>query len=161
MQRLSVRLLVAAAALSGLLAGGNFVRMFIEMPAWRATSALAWANFSRHADLGHGLVIYPLLAIGAALLTWVATIGLWKAPSTSGAVFPMGAASLLLMAGLIFTFFAAPQMLSLRELGNDAPSIQRAFDAFDYYGNLRGGAQILGFFAELWALARLAVAPGA
>jgi hypothetical protein len=157
--RLPIHLLVAATSLTGLLAGGNFVRMFIEMPAWRRTGALAWAAFSRHADLGSGLVLYPVLAIAGALLTWGATAAArWNAEARP-ALLPLGIASFLAASGLALTVFAAPQMLSLRHLRDDPEAIQSAFNAFDFWGNLRGIAQILAFAANLWGMARLAGSP--
>src|SRR6516165_10611199 len=41
-------------------------------PAWHALGALAWAQYSRLADLGSGLVAYPIEGIGSALLTTAA-----------------------------------------------------------------------------------------
>jgi len=35
--------------------------------AWRKVGPEAWAAFSREADLGTGLVVYPLLGVGAPL----------------------------------------------------------------------------------------------
>jgi hypothetical protein len=42
------------------------------MPAWRYVGA--WATYSRKADLGHGLIWYPLVAIGGASLTIAAAL---------------------------------------------------------------------------------------
>ena len=150
-----VRLLLIATALSGLLAGGNFVRTFIEMPAWHRTGSMAWAAFSRNADLGNGLLLYPALAIGGALFTIAAAVAVRREPWAKPAASPLGFAVVLVVAGLALTGFAAPQMLSLRTLGDDAAAVQRAFDAFRFWGNLRGAAQVLAFGADLWALARL------
>jgi hypothetical protein len=58
-------LLIAATFMGGLLAGGNVDRAFVAMPAWEQMGAIAWEQFSRHADLGNGLVLYPLEAFGA------------------------------------------------------------------------------------------------
>jgi hypothetical protein len=51
-------LLVAATFIGGLLAGGNVDRAFVAMPAWEHVGAIAWGQFSRHADLGNRLVLY-------------------------------------------------------------------------------------------------------
>ena len=151
----AISFLVTATALSGLLAGGNFVRMFIEMPAWRRTGSMSWAAFSKRADLGTGLVLYPMLAIGGALFTIAAWVMVRREPSVKRAALPLGVATILVAAGLALTSFAAPQMLSLPALGNDAGAVQRAFEAFNFWGNLRGVVQILAFAADLWAFARL------
>lgn len=63
------RLLLAAATLvSGILAGGVVDRVIVGGPAWHELGAGAWAAYSRYADLGNGLVAYPVEAIGGALL---------------------------------------------------------------------------------------------
>lgn len=154
-RRATKGLLLAATVLGGLLAGGNFVRMFIEMPAWHAVGAGGWAAFSRHADLGHGLLLYPLLAIGAAALTLAAAVSFrLDADAPAAAAIPIYLGALLVIAGLALTGFAAPQMLSLRAIGDDPPRVQAAFDAFEYWGNLRGIVQMLAFGANAWALSR-------
>ena len=70
--RLTLRLTVAALLLGGL--GASFGRSLIEMPAWRHVGAEAWAAFSRTADLGSGLIIYPVEAISGTLLILAAAI---------------------------------------------------------------------------------------
>jgi hypothetical protein len=158
--RWSIRLLVTATALSGLLAGANFIRMFVEMPAWRRTGVVAWAAFSTHADLGNGLAVWPTLAIGGALVTIAAAIAIWRGPiANRGARLPINIGVALVVAGLVLTRFAAPHMLSLRTIGDDPGALQRAFDAFDRWGNFRGVAQISAFGADLWAFVVLAKRP--
>ena len=61
-------LLVAATLVGGLLAGANVDRALVAMPAWQQVGPESWAAFSRHADLGNGFVLYPVEAVGAALL---------------------------------------------------------------------------------------------
>jgi hypothetical protein len=38
---------------------------------------VAWAEFSRHADLGNGLVLYPLEAFGGFLFTLAAAVSFY------------------------------------------------------------------------------------
>jgi hypothetical protein len=61
-------LLAAAVLVSGILAGGVVARVVVGGPAWHELGADAWAAYSRHADLGNGLVACPIEAIGGALL---------------------------------------------------------------------------------------------
>jgi hypothetical protein len=56
-------LLILSTFVSGLLAGGNIDRAFVAMPAWQQIGATSWAEFSRHADLGNGLILYPAEAL--------------------------------------------------------------------------------------------------
>jgi hypothetical protein len=148
-------LLILALLLSGLLAGGNVDRAFVAMPAWQQVGAVAWSEFSRHADLGNGLVLYPVEAIGGALLTLAVAIGLHfdrRAPRV--ATYCLYAAVLFAAGGLLFTVRAAPLMLGLRG-ESDPAALQRAFEGFWYWGNLRAACQVLAFLALLAATAAL------
>jgi hypothetical protein len=146
-------LLIAATVLSGLLAGGDLDRAIVAMPAWEQVGAPAWAEFSRHADLGNGLVLYPLEAIGAFLLILLATVSLYRDRAVKTLVMlPLCAAAVVATAGLLCTLKAAPIMLSVGHLSEPA-ALQQAFDGFRFWGDLRGMAQVLAFFATVWALA--------
>jgi hypothetical protein len=149
-------LLIAATVLSGLLAGGNVDRAIVAMPAWEQVGAPAWAEFSRHADLGNGLVLYPLEAIGAFLLILLATVSLYRDRAAKTPVMPpLCGAAVLAAAGLLCTLEAAPIMLSVGHL-SDPASLRQAFDGFRFWGDVRGAAQVLAFFATVWALAATA-----
>jgi hypothetical protein len=149
----TMALLTVATAMNGVLAGGGIVRRLVDMPAWRHVGALAWADFSRHADLGNGLVLYPLLGMGGAL----ATIGAVVAHRVGGgtpraATVPIYLGALLAMLGMVTTAFAAPQMLSLR-VPLDADATQHAFDRFEFWGGIRAVVQALSVGANVWAIA--------
>jgi hypothetical protein len=146
-------LLIAATVLSGLLAGGNVDRAIVAMPAWAQVGAPAWAEFSRHADLGNGLVLYPLEAIGAFLLLVLTAVSLCVDRAVKVRIMlPLYGAAVLSAAGLLCTLKAAPLMLSVGLL-SDPASLQQAFDGFRFWGDIRGAAQVLAFFATVWALA--------
>ena len=69
MASLRTQLLVAAATLlTGIWAGGAVDRVIVGGPAWQELGAQAWAQYSRLADLGAGLVAYPIEGIGSTLL---------------------------------------------------------------------------------------------
>lgn len=70
-------LLVAATVLGGILAGGVIDRVVVGGPAWHQLGAEAWAQYSRRADLGTGLVAYPIEGIGTALLLIAAAISFY------------------------------------------------------------------------------------
>jgi hypothetical protein len=144
-------LLVAAILMGGLLAGQDLDRALVAMPAWREVGPEAWAIFSRHADLGNGLVLYPLLAIGAASLTLGAALSCRLDGSATGtARWSLYVAALLAIAGLAFTLKAAPIMLGIEK--NTAPEeLRRALAGFHFWGNIRGLCQILAFLATLAA----------
>jgi hypothetical protein len=149
--------LFAATVLHGFLAGGNVERALVHMPAWRKLGPRAWAAFSRQADLGRGLLLYPLEAIpGAALAVGAAVAFQFDPAAARAAALPLYLGAALALGGLLATTQAAPRMLSLRRLGaEDLPALQRAFDGFEFWGNIRAGLQVLAFLANVWALAAL------
>ena len=151
------RLVTTAALLNGILANGNINRALVDMPAWRQTGVLAWAEFSRHADLGRNArILYPLEAFGGMVLS-VAAVMVYR-PLKSlvpWAAFPIYSAAALTVGGLLATIQAAPQMLSVRHLGNDVPALQGAFDRFELWGGVRGVCQVFAYVADLWSLATL------
>jgi hypothetical protein len=67
-------LLVAATVVSGVLAGGIVDRMIVGGPAWHELGSDTWVQYSRLADLGTGLVAYPIEGIGSALLIIAAAV---------------------------------------------------------------------------------------
>jgi len=144
--------LVAAAAMSGLLAGASDDRFIVQVPAWRHLDVMTWAEHSRHADLGNGRVWYPLLAFGATGLAITEAIavkqGVLKAV---GLALPVNVAALLSFLGLALTVFAAPNLLRLRH-PKDKRTTQESFRAFHRWGLVRAVCQILAFPANLWAL---------
>jgi hypothetical protein len=52
MARPTWMLIVVATLLNGILAGVTVDRILVGLPAWHAIGAIAWANYSRSADLG-------------------------------------------------------------------------------------------------------------
>jgi hypothetical protein len=151
--RVTVGFVVAATAVNGLLAGVNVDRLIVQMPAWEEVGALAWATYSREADLGNGQILYPLEGIGGAILTAAAAVAFYfdRAASRSAAI-PIYVAVALVIGGLLATTQAAPNMLSLKQIGDDPAAVQRAFEGFNRWGSVRAVFQVLAFGANLWAL---------
>jgi len=135
-------LLGAAAILNGLLAGATADRFFVGIPALRKLGARTWAEYSRHADLSvRGAVFYPTLAIGGTILTVAAAV-------RDRHAIPAAA---LAAAGLLVTLKAAPNMLAVRHLHDDA-ALQRRLDEFVHWSKLRGALQAGAFLAAVIAL---------
>jgi hypothetical protein len=125
------------------------------MPAWQQVGPEAWAAFSRQADLGNGLVLYPVEAIGGALLILGAALSIrWDPTALRSAALAIYAASVLAIAGLALTLKAAPIMLDIKET-TDPQALHGAFEAFFFWGGVRGVCQVLAFFAMLRALGAL------
>jgi hypothetical protein len=146
-------LLAAAVLMSGILAGTVVDRALIAGPAWHAIGAEAWAQFSREADLGLGLIAYPLEAIGTtALLIGALVSSRFDHESQGRATAPLLSAVALSLLGLAFSAKAAPIMLSLGTAQSPA-AVQHAFDDFFLWGlYLRGAVDVLTFVAAVWAL---------
>jgi hypothetical protein len=49
-------------------------KSLVQLPARHRIGVVAFAAFSRANDLGNGLILYPALGIGAALLTILAAL---------------------------------------------------------------------------------------
>lgn len=149
--RLTLGFIVAALLLGGV--GASFSRTLIDNPAWRQVGVKAWAEFSRVADLGNGEIVYPLEGIGGALLTFAAAISFRLSSNRPrSAAVPIYAAALMKIGVLLVTTQAAPIMLSVKRIGDDPATLQRAFDGFARWGDLRAVFVFLGYCAEVWAL---------
>ena len=147
-------LIVCAISLSGLLAGEIFDRFVIGVAAWRHVPIESWALYSRHADLAIGAFVYPVEAIGTSLiLIWVFII-IRSQPIQNSMVLPVAVATFLSIAGLCFTFFAAPWMLRLKTSGDEAETLQNIFNHFYFWSTWRGVVQILCFPSCIWCLTR-------
>ncbi len=147
-------LLAAAIFMSGILAGTVVDRALVGGPAWHTLGAEAWAQFSRKADLGFGLIAYPFEAIGAtALLVSALVSSLFDHGREGKAMAPLLGAIVLSLLGLALTAKAAPIMLSLG--ADPSPAVvQQAFGDFFLWGiYLRGGVDVLAFVAAIRALA--------
>src|SRR5581483_11589438 len=92
---LVVFLIALATAGNGLLSGLNVDTALVKLPARRRIGALAYATFARGNDLGNGLVVYPILGIGAALFTVLATAIAYLGHSPMGLLLLLSFASLL------------------------------------------------------------------
>ena len=90
--------------MNGILTGTGFDRAFVAMPAWRRVGPLGWAAFSRHADLGNGLIFYPLEAFGGMTFSVAAAVLLFRNPTgPRSARMPLCAAAGFAIGGLLFT----------------------------------------------------------
>jgi hypothetical protein len=154
MARRTWTLSVAATLLDGILAGVNVDRILVGLPAWHAVGTVAWANYSRSADLGSGLLLYPALAIGGALFSVGAAVCLiWQPRRRRSVAIALYVAAALALAGLLLTFKAAPFMLSLQTIRNeDVAQLQQAFNGFWFWEAIRGVIQVLAFVGNLLSL---------
>jgi hypothetical protein len=156
--RLTWRFAVAAVLWQGLFGSPLIVRGFIETPAWQHLGAVAWAHFSRYADLGTGLILYPIFG----LISWVialATAVSYRLDRTANraAALPVYLAALFSIAAALTTVVAAPIMLGIMNLPEAGTGIQEGFSRFTLWGvYVRGAAFTLSFLSSVWAMVRLA-----
>jgi hypothetical protein len=148
-------LMTFACLLMGFLAGENIFRYSIEVPGWRHINIVGWGEYSRHADLGNGIFIFPLEGIVSALLLVVASIIVLKRKEFIKAALPVYMATTLALVGVVLTFLAAPYMLSVRTIGNDPALLQQTFYHFHHWGFFRAIAQVLSFCACVWGVGKV------
>lgn len=151
-----VVLVCVVTALVMAVVGADLNRTLVEMPAWRVVGPQAWAAFSRHADLGVGHTIYPVLGIGGTLLSIAGAIVFRLSPRRPlAAAIPIYAWVCANIGGMILTVFAAPIMLSVPGLGDDPVALGRAFAGFAYWDGIRAVVGTLGDCAAIWAVIAL------
>lgn len=152
----ALRIMISSACLiAGLLAGENIFRYTLEVPGWRHIDIAQWGEYSRHADLGTGIFLWPFEAISTSLLLLVSSVIIFRNKHLQPAATTVYASAFFAMAGLGFTFFAAPYMLSVRNIGNDAQLLQQTFDHFHFWGLLRAVAQVLSFCCLVLAIGKV------
>jgi hypothetical protein len=147
-------LVIVACLLSGALAGINIDSFVVRFQAWRRLGVVAWAAYSREADLGNGLFLYPALAIGHAVIMIVVVINLHGGGIINALPSAYVAAGLAIV-GLLLTIGAAPIMLGLKRSGDEVQVLERAFRDFSRWSLIRAVAQVLAFVATLCLLVRI------
>ncbi len=145
-------LIVAATALNGLLAGLSYDGALVKLPTRRRIGAVAYATFARGNDLGNGLWVYPSTAIGAALLTVVATIVAYSEHVSAALLVPLSIATLTSIGHFLATAQAAPNMLRVGKTPDDEALLSPLLDRFARWHAVRATLQVLTFFVLLWAL---------
>lgn len=152
-----IGLAIAATLISGVLAGLSIDRMVVALPAWRRVGLRSWADFSRHADLGNGRTLYPLLGLAAPACSVAAAASFHFASDVPhDAAFPVYAAAALGIAHALATARAAPNMLKIARLDdNDLTQLDRAFAGFERWHSVRAILQAAAFGACVWALLAL------
>jgi hypothetical protein len=146
--------LVVAATVVGGLFSSLLDRALVATPAWRQLGVQAWADYSRHADLGTGEIVYPIGGILLWALVFAAAVSHrldHSAPRAAG--LPIYLAALSAIGAIVTTIIAAPIMQSVGSLGNDSVALQSAFDRFTFWGiYVRGLSFTLSFLCTVWAL---------
>lgn len=158
MKNWTLLIITIAAFTNGLLAGGNVDRLLVATPAWEDVGLNGWADFSRAADLEHGQIVYPLMALSSTALAVVAAVLIvWNRPFPRGPLLPVGLSATFMIVALPFSLRAVPFMQSLRGVHDgDMAALQRAFSGAHFWGQFQGYFHIAAFCAQLWAIAEVA-----
>ena len=149
---LLVFLILVATALNGMLAGASLEGSLVKLPARRRIGNIAYATFARGNDLGNGRVVYPLWAISATVLIFLATVMSWVTIQPLGLFLPLLLASGTSVCHFLATSQAAPTMLSLKNTPNDEAILAAKLDRFERWHAVRATFQVLTFFLMLWTL---------
>ncbi|KAA6462975.1 hypothetical protein DYQ86_06470 [Acidobacteria bacterium AB60] len=152
---LLVAVQVTSVIVTGLLTGGNVDRALIARPAWNRVGLVAWADYTRHADLANGRYFYPALALSATVLCVAAAVlwRRWKAgPAQAGLAIDLGASCMLLC--LPVSLEAAPFLLRLRGIDDtDVAGLRAAFEGSYVWGVGQTLLHSAAFVASVWGLA--------
>jgi len=145
-------LIIVATVVNGMLAGASLEGSLVKLPARRRIGAVAYATFARGNDLGNGLVVYPVWAVSAALLTFIATGIAYVGHQSLALLLPLSIASLASIGHFLATSQAAPVMLSLKHTPDDEAVLTAKLDRFERWSAVRTTLQVLTFFVLVWAL---------
>jgi hypothetical protein len=145
-------LILAATIVTGLLAGASLDKSIVQLPARQRMGVVGFAAFSRANDLGNGLIVYPALGIGAALLTIFAALAVFLRGIPLAQAWPLYLSAILALLHSAATARAAPNMLRLRQPTNDEALLTEALDRFARWHNLRAALQLLNFLMLVWAV---------
>jgi hypothetical protein len=147
-------LIIAATVVVGLF-GSLLDRAVVATPAWRDLGVQAWADYSRHADLHNGLVVYSIGGISCWVLVFAAALAYRldrSAPRQAGLPIYLAAAGAV--GAIVTTVVAAPAMMHVGQLSDtDIAALHDAFETFTLWGVYARGACFAAMFVcSLWAL---------
>jgi len=150
----TVMLIIAATVVSGLFSF-SLDRALVATPAWRDLGVQAWADYSRHADLQTGYVVYPIGGILCWALVFAAALAYRldrSAPRQAG--LPMYLAALGAVGAILTTIVAAPVMMHVGQLSDtDTAALHDAFETFTRWGvYVRGACFAVIFVCLVWTL---------
>ena len=145
-------LIIIGTVLFGLLAGSAVDRGIVSFPARRRVGTIAWARYSRAADLGNGLYLYPFLAIGGALAIIAALLVAVASHAPARLLVPLAGALVAGLANLAVTIAAAPKMLSIGKTDDREELLAPLVEGFVKLSYVRVVLISLAFAMALWAL---------
>jgi len=147
-------LLIAAVLANGLIAGASLDRSVVQLPARRKIGVPAYSAYSVAHELeGVGLIWYPVLGIGSALLTVAAAV---FAAATGVSLLngsPIYLATTAAVMHSAVTARAAPLNFRQRSAQGDEAELARIIDSFAKWQAARALLQLASFAGTVVALA--------
>jgi hypothetical protein len=143
---------VAAVAGNGIAAGATLDQAVKQLPARRRIGPTAYLGYVRAADLRNGLIWYPIMGIGAAVLTVAAVIAVFLVQPVGVPALAAGCAGLCTLAHAGATARAAPLLLTLRRGAHSEDSVVSVLDRFAVINSVRAVGIVLTLAAAIWAL---------
>ena len=150
---LARRVVTAATAVSGVVAGTSIDTAIVKLPTWRGLGPEPWADYTRR-ELATSLVWYPLLGIGGVFLNLWAAVAVQRDADAGPAVLPSRAVAILALGHLLTTAKAAPRMVSVKDT-EDPDALHRALDSFGRWHVARTVVDASTFAANLRSLMSL------
>src|SRR5215470_10450090 len=138
--------LIAAVLANGLIAGASLDRSVVQLPARRKIGVVAYSAYSVAHELeGVGLIWYPLLGIGSALLTIAAAAvaAITGIPLLNGS--PIYLAAVAAVMHSVATSRAAPVNFRQRSAHGDEAELARIIDSFARWHGARAVLQLASF----------------
>ena len=149
-------LAVGAVFLGGIVAGFSVNRLLVELPAWAKLGPVQWASFTRRADLGKGLIVYPVEGLAALVCSVGAAVFAHFDRSHKSAFLPLHLAGLTAVIAFVVTrYVIAPEVLNLRGDSPNPSSIQNAFASIRSWWQLKAGLHTITFACNVWGLMTL------
>jgi prolipoprotein diacylglyceryltransferase len=148
--------LIAAALGNGLIAGASLDRSVVQLPARRKIGVAAYSAYSVAHELeGVGLIWYPVLGIGSALLTIAAAVLVAATRITLLNGSPIYLAAITAVMHTVVTARAAPLNFRQRSAQGDEAELTRIIDSFERWHAARAILQLASFAGTVVALASL------
>jgi hypothetical protein len=144
--------LVAATVANAVACGATLDQTFKQLPARHRIGAAAYVAYARAADLSNGLIWYPIMGIGATLLSIAAVVtGLidHRTGERTAALIVLAVGTALFTAA---TARAAPTLLTLRR-GTVTDAVAEATLArFARFNAIRAAGIVVALASTVWAL---------
>ena len=148
----TVLLIILATAFNGLLAGASLDQSIKQLPSRHKIGPQAYSTYMQAADLDKAKIWYPIIGIGAALLTIIAAINVFYMGGEKPYAMPVYAAALLSIAHSIITLKAAPTAFRQRDVFGDENALVCVLNHFERLQMVRAVLQVASFGTMLIAL---------